>query len=297
MRKIALHELFDEVFLDKAVLAKPYIADRTININQEENISLFIKKCISETKNAKISGAHRKNDWAEGWSGSGVYYSELAYNNLPYYFYKNTHVRCGTKVYKDESGFVEYDLLRALQAISFYEFIGSSSDATIFEFGCGTGSNIQFLSTIYPLATFFGSDWVQTAITKLIENQIVPRGNAKLVDYFNNSTFPQMDENYIAFTNASLEQAGENYHEFMNFLIEDPRCLKGIHIEPVREIMDLRNPLNVQSYFYAEKRNYLTKFIDFLNSKNLKLIQQQDYGIGSKYISGYQVVTWSKSLE
>ena len=297
MADTSLHELFHEIFSNKAVLAKPHIANRSVCISEEEDVSLFIKNCISETKTTKVAGKHRKNDWEEGWSGKGVYYSALAYNNLPYYFYKNTHVRFGGKVYKDKSRFLEYDLLRALQVIAFYELIGSSSDATIFEFGCGTGSNIQFLSNIYPLANFFGSDWVQTAITKLIENKVLPRGNAKLVDYFNKSTFPRMDEDYIAFTNASLEQAGENYHEFMNFLIEDPRCLKGIHIEPVREIMDLRNPLNVQSYFYAEKRNYLTNFIDFLNSKKLNLIKQHDYGIGSKYISGYQVVMWSKTLE
>ena len=80
-------------------------------------------------------------------------------------------------------------------------------------------------------------------------------------------------------------------------IIEDPHCLKGIHIEPVREILDLQNPLNVQSYIYAENRNYLTDFTNFLSSKNLNLISFKDYEIGSKYINGYQVVTWSKSFE
>jgi len=56
MRKIALHELFDEVFSDKSVIAKLHVEDRAIQISQEENISLFIKKCIAETKNTKTSG-------------------------------------------------------------------------------------------------------------------------------------------------------------------------------------------------------------------------------------------------
>jgi len=292
-----LYDLFDKVFAEKSIVARSYIKDRPIDIIEEKNIPCFIKKCISETKEFKIAGAHRKNDWEQGWSGDGVYYSDTDYNNLPYYFYKNTHFRFGRKVFRDNSGFVEYDLLRALQAISFYEFIGTGSSASIFEFGCGTGSNIQFLKKIYPLINFIGSDWVQTATNKLIENQIVSPGNARLVDYFDSNTFPKMDGDYIAFTNASLEQAGDKYQEFMNFLIEDPHCLKGIHIEPVREILDLQNPLNVQSYIYAENRNYLTDFTNFLSSKNLNLISFKDYEIGSKYINGYQVVTWSKSFE
>lgn len=292
MNEFFVHNLISDLFPSDFDVSKLFIKNRKVKLIKVTDIAEFIRHCFEETKSSKVSGAHRHGDWEKGWSGDGVYYSDDEYNNLPYYFYKNSHVRIGQNVYEDLSGFVEYDLLRALQAMVFTKLITVNQNLSVFEFGCGTGSNIQYLSNFLPKTEFFGSDWAQSALDKLVKNGIVPANNVFNVNYFDDKTFPILDRKYIAFTNASLEQAGNDYKEFVDFLIKDPKCEMAVHIEPIRELLDLTNPLNVQSFAYAQQRQYLTGFSDYLENSNVEVIHSKDYGIGSKYINGYQVVIW-----
>jgi hypothetical protein len=147
---------------------------------------------------------------------------------------------------------------------------------------------------MFPDLDFYGSDWVESACKKLIENKILDEEKCRLVNYFDVNSFSGAPVPYAAFTNASLEQSGDQFKDFMRFLVGNPRCLGGIHIEPVRELLDLSNPLNVQSYGYAEKRGYLTDFYQNLKQLDVEILVAKDFSVGSKYISGYQVICWKK---
>ena len=81
----------------------------------------------------------------------------------------------------------------------------------------------------------------------------------------------------------------------MKYLFNLENCLGGIHIEPIKELLDLKVDLNKQSYDYSHKRGYLNDFYKFMKrnlSNNIML--SKDFGLGSKYISGYQVISWKK---
>lgn len=295
MQTYKILEILREVFterqlslLDREALDKKLILEEIIDINS------FIQTCDAETIALKVAGEHRQKDWEKGWAGEGVFYSNNEYNNLPYYFKNNSHIRVGLKVYRDISGFAEVDLLRILQEIIFKEYLFKIESRVIFEYGCGTGSNIQYLSRKFPELEFYGSDWVESACRKLVENKILDQEKVRLVNYFDINTFSGASVPYVAFTNASLEQSGERYLEFMQFLSGNPNCLGGIHIEPVRELLDLSNPLNVQSFNYSERRGYLTDFYRNLKLLNVEILLAKDFSIGSKYINGYQVVCWKK---
>ena len=269
--------------------------DKKISLKEIKNINNYILKCEEKSKFFKISGKHRKGDWEKGWSGDGVYYSNDDYNNLPYYFKKNKYLRLDGKIFRDKSGFAEVDFLRALQLVIFKTYLPLVKSKTIIEYGCGTGNNIQFLrKNLSKRYNFFGSDWVSSANKKLIENRILKTDSVFNVNFFDKNTFKAPTKRYIAFTNASLEQAGNNYQEFMSFLFEDKLCRLGIHIEPIRELLNISNPLNHQSFKYEEKRGYLKNFIRYLHKKNFKIKLAKDFGIGSSYLSGYQVVVWGK---
>jgi hypothetical protein len=256
----------------------------------------FIKKCENETKHFKIAGEHRINDWEKGWSGDGVFYSDNKnIDNLPYYFKNNTHIRVGGKLYEDLSGFSEVYLLRALQCVIFNTYLDKFDANSIIEYGCGTGSNITFLKDLYSNYNFYGTDWANSACVKLVENNIVKSSNAIRVDYFDSDTFMSPQENNIIFTNASLEQTGTEYKDFMNYLFSSKSAVGGIHIEPIRDLLTLNSDLNQQSFEYAERRGYLTDFYKFMKeSSSIEILEAKDFGIGSKYISGYQVVVWNK---
>jgi hypothetical protein len=124
MRTYRIQEILKEIFsesqlflLDKEVLDKNLLLEEVVDINT------YIQKCNEETIIYKVAGEHRRQDWERGWAGDGVYYSDDEYNNLPFYFKNNSHIRIGLKVFKDISGFAEVNLLRALQVIVFKEFL------------------------------------------------------------------------------------------------------------------------------------------------------------------------------
>lgn len=295
MSKIELKQLLRTIFATKEL---NYLSYKTLNIkldlNEVEDLDTFLEEC-KNSKRKKIAGAHRINDWEEGWSGKGIYYSKDDYNNTPYYFKNSTHIRLGQKIYKDNSGFAELEMLRALQIIILKKFLNNFNSKVICEYGCGTGSNINFIKNNFKDLIFFGSDWTKSACNNLIKKKILKKNYVFNVNYFNPATYNSPNETFIAFTNASLEQTGDKYKKFMNYLIEKSNCLGGIHIEPIRELLDLRFKTNKQSYDYAASRGYLKNFYKFMvsNSK-VKILEAKDFGIGSKFISGYQILCWKK---
>ena len=292
MALIQLEQLLALVFSNSEIAAVPDdILVKRKNLTEISNINAFLDWCEASSIGQKKAGPDRQNDWELGWSGDGVFYSEDEYNNVPYYFRKNTHVRLGPKVFEDLSGFAELDLLRALQSVVLDKYIPPTADAFI-EFGCGTGSNLQFIKSLYPDLSYFGADWANSACDKLIGNSIVDDGHAFRVDFFNPDTYAAPKVPYVAFTNAALEQTGSEFHGFMRYLISDEKCLIGIHIEPIRELLDVSTKLNTQSFKYAKSRNYLNGFVEFMIDQDVRVLEARDYGIGSMFISGYQVFVW-----
>jgi hypothetical protein len=296
MKAIKVSALLSPIFTTSQISRIPLkIRDKDLLLAEVSDIDAYIQECRQVQHHHKVAGEHRWTDWEKGWSGEGVYYSKDEYNNTPYYFYRNTHLRVNNKVYEDISRFSELNLLRALQSIIVCETAEAIKASVIVEYGCGTGSNIQFLKELMPNVDFYGTDWVKSAIEKLISNQILDEYHAFIVNYFDASSFWAPKDKFIAFTNASLEQSGSNFREFIDYLVDNEHCIGGIHIEPIRELLDLTLPLNQQSYEYAQKRGYLEGFYKYLQSLNIEIIQAKDYGVGSKYISGYQVITWRKN--
>jgi hypothetical protein len=123
---------------------------------------------------------------------------------------------------------------------------------------------------------------------------IVKKNNAFRVDYFKPETYNSPSEDFVAFTNASLEQSGSNYKDFMNYLFNNNSCIGGIHIEPISDLVKPEHPLNINSISYTNKRGYLNNFYNFMLESGVNIKLAKDYGIGSKYLSGYQLIIWSK---
>ena len=163
----------------------------------------------------------------------------------------------------------------------------------IIEFGAGTGHNISYLKS-KSQKLFYGADWAQASVDKMINEKIVERTRSFCVDYFTSSTFMEPKETYCAFTNASLEQAGSQFQEFMNFIIDSPKCRAGVHIEPIWELISPNTALNRASIQYMKKRGYLDGFYEFMKAQNINIICHKDFGLGSKFMSGYQLVVWKK---
>jgi SAM-dependent methyltransferase len=287
--KSYLEGIYDDQELN---LINSFWLEREVVLNKITDVESFLKDCDNESLSFKKAGPHRIDDWENGWSGNGITNEFDDFPNIPYYFKKNTHVRLGERIYEDISGLTELCLLRTIQDIAFSNNILKNVNSIV-EYGCGTGHNLTYLKSLIN-HELYGADWAQSAVEKLVENKIVKNGNAFKVDYFKPETYTSPKEPYVAFTNASLEQSGTNYKDFMNFLFKNDSCFGGIHIEPISDLVQPTHQLNISSINYTDKRGYLNGFYEFMKNSNMIISHANDYGIGSKFLSGYQLLIWSK---
>lgn len=293
------HEVFSELYLDNgdSLDLGPY-SYHQLHLEKISDIDNFIAECESETSEFKVAGEHRISDWEQGWSGSGIVskVDGAPEDDLPFYFKKNTHIRVGDHVYRDLGEYGEFVLLRNLQTMVFNNLKDNllSHAQSIVEYGCGTGHNIRFLKDLMPgIDTWSGCDWAQSAVDRVVGQGIVGAEFARRVNYFDPETFWGPRIPFVAFTNASLEQAGSNYREFISFLVNTDTCIGGIHIEPIRELLGSTH-LDKNAFEYCERRGYLTNFLGFLKSHPVHILKSHNYGLGSKYISGYQLLVWTR---
>ena len=295
MDEYTVDALFSSVFTSSQRSFVPTeLSGKPLLLRKVHSILEYIEKCRIDSLGFKPAGEERYSDWEDGWAGGGIYDGCDQYQNLPYYFKNNTHVRIGEAVYEDRLGFAEVDLLRGLQAIIFSTYLPSFDAFNIIEYGCGTGSNISYLSKLFPRYEFYGADWAESAKRNIVKRGILPADRFRIVNYFEPATFSSPPSNFIAFTNASLEQTGEKYGAFMDYLERNNNCRGGVHIEPMRELLDLSSLLNRQSFSYAESRRYLTDFSENMKKRDINIFLAKDFGIGSRFISGYQVLVWGR---
>lgn len=263
-----------------------------VKIEEISDVHLYLSQCEVESTTFKKAGPQRKDDWETGWSGHGITTEYPDFPDLPYYFKKNTHIRIGDKAYQDLSGLTELYLLRTIQDVAFSSKLIDRAKAII-EYGCGTGHNLRYLASKIS-HHLYGADWAKSAVERIVVSGVVKPGRAFQVDYFDKNTYQAPQESFVAFTNASLEQAGENYHDFLNFLFSNNQCIGGIHIEPISDLVAPTHDLNKFSIRYAERRAYLTNFYHFMKASSIKILSAKDFELGSKFISGYQLLIWEK---
>lgn len=298
MKEITFASLVERLFAnDEFFDAQLYdLFPRSIRLSPIKDIDGFIAMCVADRGGQKLAGRHRIKDWEDGWSGRGIAPDEGFGENLPFYFKKNEYVRILNDVYRDGDGYLELKLLRVLQILAVRRAINSFDPFDMFvEYGAGTGHNLEFLRSIFGgKFDFGGCDWASPAIENMVEKGIVDGKNAHRVDYFDEKTFwsPACGA-FAAFTNASLEQAGNEYKEFIDWLTSKDNCVGGIHIEPVKELLS-DSPLDRNAFEYCEARHYLNGFLHYLEAKDNIAVFAKNFGLGSKFLSGYQMVVWRK---
>jgi hypothetical protein len=290
-----IKDLLLEIYsIEELNLVDQKIVEKNVDLEIINDIKKFDIECRAESSEVKKSGPHRYDDWNEGWSGKGIYDEHTEIKNLPYYMKKNTHVRANGRVYKDCSGFTELFLLRAIQEISIGRVIQRDSSEGFIEYGCGTGHNLEYVKSRFKNLMCYGADWTKSACEHILKKEILPEQNIFQVDYFREETYRSPKNKYWAFTNHSLEQTGTEYKEFIRYLLRDSNCLGGIHIEPMRELLDQQSILDKNAYDYAERRGYLENFSVFMKEQEVSVVECRNTGFGSKFNCGFQILSWVK---
>jgi len=251
-----------------------------------------IKQIFCElNKDLTQIGEHRLKQWDEGWREN-----LMSDTILPKYFDKYDVLRWKQSFIKPLSKNYEVNMLYIIVDWLADKYM-RNADA-VYEFGCGTGHNLQHIRMVNNGAILVGLDWTKSSqeiIRRYAENKGDKRLLARQFDFFNPDYAIGILDNSIIYTVASLEQTAERYNKFLDYLLHyKPKLC--IHIEPIAELLDDNNLLDYLSIEYFKKRNYLSGFLTRLKQleteERIEIICTQRTYIGSLFIEGYSVIIW-----
>lgn len=242
------------------------------------------------------SGKHRLQEWENGWSENLNLFKESndISDLVPRYHSKYDVMRWKGDFVKSVSSNLDYKLHICLVDSILNNYIKDGDN--VFEFGCGPGYHLLRFSS-YKKVNLFGADWTkssQSIISDINENfnlEIKPIN----FDFFNPDYTVEVPENSVFYTIAALEQVGDNFIEFVNFIIEkNPKMV--INMEPIDELLDSEKLVDYLSVKYFRKRNYLNKYLPYLekleNEGKIEILTKNRINYGSLYVEGHSLIVW-----
>ena len=243
------------------------------------------------------AGDHRIMEWENGWGENlNKFIKTKNIDDLiPRYHGKNRIVRWMGDVvmpitenfdYKIHICFVDAILQHYLKNVD-----------NVFEFGCGPAYHLIRLKEFNKCLNLNGSDWTKSSqdIIKEINKVLDTNINGFNLNFFTPNNSIDIPKSSGIYTVAALEQVGDNFKEFVNFLIEKkPKIC--IHMEPIDELLNDDKLIDSLSIKYFRKRNYLDKFLPYLeelekNNKIEIIVKQKTYS-GSYFIEGHSLIVW-----
>lgn len=168
---------------------------------------------------------------------------------------------------------------------------------TLYEFGCGSGFNLWALADMYPDKTLYGLDWAESSVALI--NKIGEVKGLKIhgrhFDFFHPDPHLHLAPGSGVLTVCALEQVGEAFLPFIQYVLtHDPQLC--VHIEPIYELYDERDPLDSLAMTYHADRGYLRGFLPYLRQlevdRQIQIVQVKRVGFGSLYHEGYTIVIW-----
>jgi hypothetical protein len=253
--------------------------NQTLTPEERETAIIKILDTLLD-KSIPFSGVHRHEQWEKGWD-ENIKSGDIK----PKYFDKYPITRYnGEFVIGQDEQTSLYSIIDEV----YEKYLADK--LLICEFGCGTGHNLVHMREKDPKKRFIGLDWTRSS-NKLVTSLGMEGYH---FDYFNPKW--DMPEGASVITVASLEQTGKRYKKFVRYLLKKkPKVV--VHIEPIPELLDKTKLIDYLSIKYMEKRRYLSGYLDFLRSLELRgfirIHEARRSGIGSLFLDGYSVIVWS----
>lgn len=272
----------------------------SLNISEETSLIAEIREEILQNKFIK-AGQSREASWEKGWDENlqGFKKSKNIDDLIPKYFGKSTINRLGQHFIRAISKNFDLNMLRAIEARVFTDYLGNHQN--VYEFGCGTGHNLLFLRKINPGCALVGLDWAnssQETLSLLNQTLMDEKISGVNFDYFSPNFDFKLKPSSAVFTVASLEQIGDQHGPFIEYLMQNKPAIV-VHIEPFKDLLDVQNPLDLISIDYMKQRNYIEGYCEAIfelqENKEAQVHLFERTFIGSKYVDGYSILVWSPS--
>lgn len=260
-----------------------------------------IQKKIDDANFSRV-GAQREALWQDVWQEALEKFksSQQQLSSLiPKFTDVHPHLRYQSSFIQAQDAGFEARFISIVQHWIFETYLENVNH--IYEFGCGSSSNLVAFAQQDPTTILFGLDWSHSAVT--LANLIGQSHGFNLqghpFDFFNPDHHLTLAPNSAAFTFCALEQIGSKFKPFINYLLAAKPSI-CIHIEPIFELYNPNNAVDKLAMDYHQQRDYLSGFLPYLKTLEIegtiKIDKIKRFGFGSLYHEGYSLVVWKPNL-
>jgi trans-aconitate methyltransferase len=245
----------------------------------------------------KMSQAGERKRWDKGWAENLDSFSRSGNlgSLVPRYIRGGRPIRLLLNFAQPEIDNFEWEWYRVFRHWLFETFL-ADVDA-VYEFGCGTGHNLDALGEMYPDKTYLGLDWSPPAVELVnkISRAFSWSISGRRFDFFEPDASLHLPPNTAVLTIGALEQTGERYESFFRYLL-DERPAICVHVEPIPEWYDDRDLVDYTALRMLKARGYWSGFPTFMAQlvqagKAEILFKRRTY-VGSLFVEGYMVFVW-----
>jgi hypothetical protein len=268
---------------------------RVLDKNERDNYLLNVVDVL--TSEITKSGEHRISEWENGWFENLDEFRKTKNieNLIPKYHGKNRIVRWKGDVVMPLTENFDYKIHICFVDAIVRHYLKNVDN--IFEFGCGPAYHLVRLNEYDNSIKLNGTDWTVSSqnIINEINNILDLEIGAYNLNFFNPDYSIEIPENTGIYTVAALEQVGDDFKKFVSFLIEkNPKIC--VHLEPIDELLDEEQLIDNLSIRYFRKRNYLNKFLPYLENLEkegkIEILKKQRIFSGSYFIEGHSLIVW-----
>lgn len=262
-----------------------------------DRLILNILKKIEEDRQI-IGDSSRKKVWNDGWQENLDEFVNNNYNLeklVPKFIRSGQEIRYNMTYIRPTNPNFELDYYKVFRQWLFKRYLNDYDH--IYEFGCGTGFNLVFLTQLFPDKKLYGLDFVSSSVN--IINKIAGHYKYNMMGYLFDMIYPdfniKLEKNSAIFTIGSIEQLAGKFELFIEYLLEQPISL-AIHVEPVIELYHKDNLADYLAIKFQSKRGYTKSFLPYLKKleidKKINLLKIKRLYFGSLHMEGYNLLIW-----
>lgn len=223
----------------------------TLNILQKVTVELRQRK--PEENQAAFEGGWRENLKEVQAT------TDLVAALRPRYFRSSPYLRYNKTIVVGRNGFLEPELFQLARRLIFEKYLGAWP--SIYEFGCGSCSNLFALSEYFPDKALFGFDWCEASvqIAEVLRARTGKAINGQLFDMLHPPAGVTIQPGGAVLTIHALEQLGQNHTAFLQWLLRARPSLV-VNYEPIQEFYDPANLYDLLALVYSQRRGYLNGY-------------------------------------
>jgi len=252
---------------------------------QRELVMAFVKNKVKTTQEKP-----NKHQWTDYWKE--VFESD---SKTPSFFKKKQDVIIGKNVFRYKDNFI-LTKKENLGPEALHEIINNvlltlpKNIASVVEFGCGNGHNLQYIKERHPKLKLAGCDFAKSAVLMVKKNGHESfLFDMKAVDSLIPKSIKLNPDNTAFFTSGSMEQLGSDWKIFFDFLVGSA-VKYVIHVEPIKELYCKNKDMEKLAIKFHNSKKYLNHYFSHLKKQKIFTVTYSKSNFGTLFDQGFNVL-------